>query len=143
MSANVNVTASYSFTDAKYTHDTLFEDKRPAEVPRNMASLWADYTFHDGALSGLTVGAGGRYVGNTVSYYAYGDKQNQPFNVASYTVADAMVKYDLARLGLPGSSVALNVNNLFDREYVSSCYKDYACYWGAERQVTATATFRF
>ncbi|EPZ5303575.1 ferrichrome porin FhuA, partial [Cronobacter sakazakii] len=143
VSANVNVTASYSFTDAKYTHDTLFEDKRPAEVPRNMASLWADYTFHDTALSGLTVGAGGRYVGNTVSYYAYGDKQNQPFNVASYTVADAMVKYDLARLGLPGSSVALNVNNLFDREYVSSCYKDYACYWGAERQVTATATFRF
>ncbi|EJG0604152.1 ferrichrome porin FhuA [Cronobacter sakazakii] len=143
VSANVNVTASYSFTDAKYTHDTLFEDKRPAEVPRNMASLWADYTFHDTALSGLTVGAGGRYVGNTVSYYAYGDKQNQPFNVASYTVADAMMKYDLARLGLPGSSVALNVNNLFDREYVSSCYKDYACYWGAERQVTATATFRF
>ncbi|MDK1180649.1 ferrichrome porin FhuA [Cronobacter sakazakii] len=143
VSANVNVTASYSFTDAKYTHDTLFEDKRPAEVPRNMASLWADYTFHDTALSGLTVGAGGRYVGNTVSYYAYSDKQNQPFNVASYTVADAMVKYDLARLGLPGSSVALNVNNLFDREYVSSCYKDYACYWGAERQVTATATFRF
>ncbi|EJG0607660.1 ferrichrome porin FhuA [Cronobacter sakazakii] len=143
VSANVNVTASYSFTDAKYTHDTLFEDKRPAEVPRNMASLWADYTFHDTALSGLTVGAGGRYVGNTVSYYAYGDKQNQPFNVASYTVADAMMKYDLARLGLPGSSVALNVNNLFDREYVSSCYKDYARYWGAERQVTATATFRF
>ncbi|EOI3504462.1 ferrichrome porin FhuA [Cronobacter dublinensis] len=143
VSANVNVTAAYSFTDAKYTHDAVFEGKRPAEVPRNMASLWADYTFHDTALSGLTIGAGGRYVGNTVSYYAYGDNKDKPFNVASYTVADAMVKYDLARLGLPGSSVALNVNNLFDREYVSSCYKDYACYWGAERQVTATATFRF
>ncbi len=64
-------------------------------------------------------------------------------SLAGYTVADAMVKYDLARLGLPGSSVAVNVNNLFDREYVSSCYKDYACYWGAERQVVATATFRF
>ncbi|EOW6804402.1 ferrichrome porin FhuA [Cronobacter muytjensii] len=143
VSANVNVTAAYSFTDAEYTHDAVFEGKRPAEVPRNMASLWADYTFHDTALSGLTIGAGGRYVGNTVSYYAYGDNKDKPFNVASYTVADAMVKYDLARLGLPGSSVALNVNNLFDREYVSSCYKDYACYWGAERQVTATATFRF
>ncbi|EOC1304420.1 ferrichrome porin FhuA [Cronobacter dublinensis] len=143
VSANVNVTAAYSFTDAKYTHDAVFEGKRPAEVPRNMASLWADYTFHDTALSGLTIGAGGRYVGNTVSYYAYGDNKDKPFNVASYTVADAMVKYDLARLGLPGSSVALNVNNLFDREYVPSCYKDYACYWGAERQVTATATFRF
>jgi outer membrane receptor protein involved in Fe transport len=34
-----------------------------------MASLWADYTFHETALSGLTVGAGARYVGSTVSYY--------------------------------------------------------------------------
>ena len=58
-------------------------------------------------------------------------------------VVDAMIKYDLARFGMPGSSVGVNVNNLFDREYVSSCYRDYACYWGAERQVVATATFRF
>ncbi|WFY27564.1 ferrichrome porin FhuA [Enterobacter ludwigii] len=143
VNANINVTAAYSFIDAEYTHDSTFEGKRPAEVPRNQASLWADYTFTDTALSGLTIGAGTRYIGNTVSYYSSGDKKDQPFNVASYTLADAMVKYDLARLGLPGSSVAVNVNNLFDREYVSSCYKDYACYWGAERQVVATATFRF
>ncbi len=143
VNANINVTAAYSFTDAKYTHDTLYEGKRPAEVPRNMASLWADYTFHETALSGLTFGAGARYVGATSSFYTTGANNNEAFNVASYTVADAMVKYDLARVGLPGSSVALNVNNLFDREYVSSCYRDYACYWGAERQVVATATFRF
>ena len=49
----------------------------------------------------------------------------------------------VARFGLPGSSIGVNVNNLFDREYVSSCYSEYACYWGAERQVVATATFRF
>jgi iron complex outermembrane receptor protein len=140
---NIDITASYSFTDAEYTHDTLFEGKRPAEIPRNMASLWADYTFHETALSGLTIGAGARYVGNTSSFYGSGPKTNQTFNVASYTVADAMVKYDLARFGLPGSSIGVNVNNLFDREYVSSCYRDHACYWGAERQIVGTATFRF
>lgn len=53
----------------EYTHDTVFNGKRPAEVPRNMASLWADYTFHETALSGLTIGAGARYIGSTVSYY--------------------------------------------------------------------------
>ncbi|WP_455426981.1 ferrichrome porin FhuA [Dryocola sp. LX212] len=143
VNANINVTAAYSFTDAEYTHDTLYEGKRPAEVPRNMASLWADYTFHETALSGLTFGAGARYVGSTSSFYTTGPQTNEAFNVASYTVADAMVKYDLARFGMPGSSVGVNVNNLFDREYVSSCYRDYACYWGAERQVVATATFRF
>lgn len=65
-----NVTAAYSYTDAEYTHDTWYEGRRPAEVPRNMASLWADYTFHETALSGLTVGVGARYIGNTVTYYS-------------------------------------------------------------------------
>jgi iron complex outermembrane receptor protein len=144
VSANVNVTASYSYTDAEYTHDTWYEGRRPAEVPRNMASLWADYTFHETALSGLTVGAGTRYIGNTVSYYsAASPKAYESFNVAGYALADATVKYDLARFGMPGSSVGVNVNNIFDREYVSSCYSEYACYWGAGRQVVATATFRF
>jgi iron complex outermembrane receptor protein len=144
VNANINLTAAYTFTDAKYTNDTVFEGKRPAEVPRNMASLWADYTFHETALSGLTLGAGARYIGSTVSNYQNDPvKKNQSFNVASYAVVDATVKYDLARFGLPGSSVGVNVNNLFNREYVSSCYSEYACYWGAERQVVATATFRF
>ncbi len=70
-------------------------------------------------------------------------KKNDAFSVAGYALMDATVKYDLARFGLPGSSVGVNVNNLFDREYVSSCYSEYACYWGAGRQVVATATFRF
>ncbi|HEX4500016.1 MAG TPA: ferrichrome porin FhuA [Scandinavium sp.] len=144
VNANINVTASYTYTDAKYTQDTWYEGKRPAEIPRNMASLWADYTFHETALSGLTIGAGTRYIGNTVSYYsANSPKAYESFNVAGYMLADATIKYDLARLGLPGSSVGVNVNNLFDREYVSSCYSEYACYWGSERQVVATATFRF
>lgn len=146
VNANINVTAAYSYTDAEYTHDTVFNGKRPAEVPRNMASLWADYTFHETALSGLTIGAGARYIGSTVSYYKNDTstgKKNDAFSVAGYALMDATVKYDLARFGLPGSSVGVNVNNLFDREYVSSCYSEYACYWGAGRQVIATATFRF
>ncbi|BDH47060.1 ferrichrome porin FhuA [Salmonella enterica subsp. enterica serovar Choleraesuis] len=143
LTANVDMTAAYSYTDAEYTDDTNFKHKRPVEVPRNMASLWLDYTFHETVLSGLTLGAGARYIGDTSSFYTTGDKTNKTFNVPSYTVADATVKYDLARFGMPGSSVGVNVSNLFNREYVSSCYRDYACYWGAERQVTATATFRF
>ncbi len=140
LNANIDMTAAYSYTDAEYTEDTKYQNKRPAEIPRNMASLWMDYTFHETALSGLTMGAGVRYVGNTSSFYG---NTGQTFTVPSYTVADATVKYDLARVGLPGSSVGVNVTNLFNRDYVSSCYRDYACYWGAERQVIATATFRF
>ncbi|GAL57921.1 ferrichrome-iron outer membrane transporter [Pseudescherichia vulneris NBRC 102420] len=143
LTSNINLTAAYSYTDAEYTDDTLYQGKRPVEVPRNMASLWADYTFHETALSGLTLGAGARYVGDTSSFYTVGDNVNGTFNVGSYTLVDATVKYDLARVGMPGSSVGVKVNNLFNREYVSSCYRDYACYWGADRQVVATASFSF
>lgn len=143
VNANINVLASYTFTDAKYTKDTDLQGQRPVQVPRNMASLWADYTFNETALSGLTIGSGVRYVGNTVGQYTTGTQNNKNFSVASYSVIDAAIKYDLGSFGLPGSSVGVNINNLFDREYVASCYRDYACYWGAERQIVGTATFRF
>lgn len=145
VTANINVTAAYTYTDAEYTHDTQLEGRTPVQVPKNMASLWADYTFHESALSGLTVGAGVRYVGDSKGLYSSYDKANvnQNFDVAGYTTVDALVRYDLGRLGLPGSSVGVNVTNLFNRDYVASCYREYACYWGAERQVVGTATFRF
>ncbi|HBK1352600.1 TPA: ferrichrome porin FhuA [Escherichia coli] len=137
LSASVNVVGSYTYTDVEYTTDTTYKGNTPAQVPKHMASLWADYTFFDGPLSGLTLGTGGRYTGSS-----YGDPANS-FKVGSYTVVDALVRYDLARVGMAGSNVALHVNNLFDREYVASCFNTYGCFWGAERQVVATATFRF
>ncbi|MEX3004713.1 ferrichrome porin FhuA [Serratia fonticola] len=137
LTANINVLASYTYTDAEYTEDNSFQGNMPAIIPKHMASLWGDYTFHETALSGLTLGAGVRYTGST-----YGDEANT-FKVPDYTVWNTVIKYDLARFNLPGSSVALNVNNLFDKEYVSSCFATYGCFWGAERQVVATATFSF
>jgi len=149
LNANVNLTASYTYTDAEYTEDTSLKGKTPVQVPKHMASLWTDYTFHETALSGVTIGAGVRYVGESQGLYAEtptntsAGLSNQNFKVAGYTTVDAALKYDLGRFGLPGSTVGVNVNNLFNREYVASCYREYACYWGAERQIVGTATFRF
>lgn len=137
VNTNINMTASYTYTDAEYTKDTNLKGNSPVQVPKHMASLWGDYTFHEGSLSGLTLGTGGRFIGSS-----YGDPANT-FKVGSAAVMDAVIKYDLARFNLPGSSVAVNVNNLLDREYVASCFDTYGCFWGAERQIVATATFRF
>ncbi|EAO9947671.1 ferrichrome porin FhuA [Salmonella enterica] len=137
LTANINMTASYTYTDAEYTKDTNLKGNTPEQVPEHMASLWGDYTFNEGPLSGLTLGTGGRFIGSS-----YGDPANS-FKVGSAAVMDAVVKYDLARFGMAGSSIAVNVNNLLDREYVASCFQTYGCFWGAERQVVATATFRF
>ena len=137
LTANINLTASYTYTDAEYTKDTNLKGNTPEQVPEHMASVWGDYTFNDGTLSGLTLGTGGRFIGSS-----YGDPANT-FKAGSAAVMDAVVKYDLARFGMAGSSVAVNVTNLLDREYVASCFQTYGCFWGAERQVVATATFRF
>ncbi|MGB8663734.1 MAG: ferrichrome porin FhuA [Serratia inhibens] len=139
LNANVNLIASYTYTDAKYTRDNTYQGKPTTEIPKHMASLWADYSFHETVVSGLILGSGVRYVGSSSSF----NSDNSTFKVPDYTLVDATIKYDLASFGLPGSSVGVNINNLFDKTYVSSCYRDYACYWGAERQVVATATFRF
>ncbi|WP_314141756.1 ferrichrome porin FhuA [Buttiauxella noackiae] len=137
VNANINVTASYTYTDAEYTKDSTLQGNTPESVPKHMASLWGDYTFNEGALTGLTLGSGGRFLGKS-----YGDPANT-FEVGSAAILDAVVKYDLGRFGMNGSSIAVNVNNLLDREYVASCFQTYGCFWGAERQVVATATFRF
>ncbi|WP_338561228.1 ferrichrome porin FhuA [Erwinia sp. E_sp_B04_7] len=137
LTQNINMTASYTYTEAEYTKDTTLKGTTPPQVPKHMASLWGDYTFNNGAISGLTLGAGGRFVGSS-----YGDPANT-FKVGSAAVMDAVVKYDLGRFGLYGSSLAINVNNLLDREYVASCFATYGCFWGAGRQVVGTATFRF
>lgn len=137
LNANINLTASYTYTDAEYTKDTNLKGKTPEQVPEHMASLWGIIPSNEGPLSGLTLGTGGRFIGSS-----YGDPANT-FKVGSAAVMDAVVKYDLARFGMAGSSLAVNVNNLLDREYVASCFQTYGCFWGAERQVVATATFRF
>ncbi|HCH39332.1 MAG TPA: ferrichrome porin FhuA, partial [Enterobacter sp.] len=86
LSASVNVVGSYTYTDVEYTTDTNYKGNTPAQVPEHMASLWGDYTFYDGALSGLTLGTGGRF-----SSSSYGDPANS-FKVGSYAVMDALVR---------------------------------------------------
>ncbi|EMM6494129.1 ferrichrome porin FhuA, partial [Enterobacter hormaechei] len=97
LSASVNVVGSYTYTDAEYTTDTNYKGNTPAQVPKHMASVWGDYTMFDGPLSGLTLGTGVRYTGSSK-----GDPANS-FTVGSYTLVDALVRYDLARVGMAGS----------------------------------------
>ena len=87
----MNVVGSYTYTDAEYTTDTNYKGNTPAQVPKHMASVWGDYTLFDGPLSGLTLGTGVRYTGSSK-----GDPANT-FTVGSYTVVDALVRYDRAR----------------------------------------------
>lgn len=113
--------------------------KWPVAIPNRMASLWADYTFQDGPLSGLGLGGGVRYVGAS-----WGDQGNT-FKVPDYTLVDAALRYDLGELepDLKGLRLAVNVSNLFDEAYVSNCFRMSSCYYGGRRSVYATVSYRW
>jgi len=144
LARGLDLTASYAYTHSEIrrtnTADTTGQrGNQMAFVPRHQAGLWLDYTMQAGALSGLGVGAGATYRGSS-----YGDNSNQ-FAIPAVTLVDMALRYDLGRLdsSLRGAQVALNVSNVFDKEYVATCLGPLSCYWGAERTVLATLRYRW
>ncbi|MCO6056925.1 TonB-dependent siderophore receptor [Pseudomonas sp. MOB-449] len=136
---NLKVIAAYTQAESE-VQDGEFKGNRLQLMPNRQASLWADYTWHDGMLDGFGIGAGARYTGNT-----YGDQANTELGHAnSYTVFDAAVHYDLGSLdsSLTGASLALNATNLLDKDYISTCDGFY-CYYGDERSVVASASYQW
>lgn len=145
--AGLDLIASYSYTDIRITESSQVVGgipllgKRPVGAPDHTAALWGDYTFQTGALRGLGFGGGVRYIGSS-----YGDTINSAAMVVpSYTLADLAIHYDLGELGrqFKGWRVAFNVNNLFDKEYVSGCASNTQCFYGAGRTYLASTRFRW
>ncbi|WP_034011891.1 TonB-dependent siderophore receptor, partial [Pseudomonas aeruginosa] len=63
LSDNLKLLGSYTYTDITYTKSLDGnQGHTPNQAPKHMASLWADYAFDAGPLSGLSIGGGARYV---------------------------------------------------------------------------------
>lgn len=122
---------AYTYNAVKVTK-SLGTDlgKTPIQVPRQMASLGLDWSL-TGDLQGFSLGAGTRYVGKQF------DNATNTQSTRSYTLFDAAVRY-----GQGPWSVALNVANLFDKEYVATRAGN-GYFPGAERTFTLTAKYRF
>ncbi|AHZ71066.1 TonB-dependent siderophore receptor [Pseudomonas mandelii JR-1] len=136
---NLKIIAAYTLAKSEVQKGD-YKGNRLQLMPNQQASLWADYTWHAGVLDGFGIGAGARYTGNT-----YGDQGNTWLGKAdAYTVFDAAVHYDLGRLdnSLKGASLALNATNLLDKDYISTCDSFY-CYYGDQRSVVASATYKW
>jgi iron complex outermembrane receptor protein len=79
-------------------------------IPEHMASAWVDYTIPGNDTFGdLTLGLGARFVGSR-----YADLGNT-VKISSYTVFDAALNYQIT----DNAALAVNVTNLFDKEYIS------------------------
>ena len=135
---NLDVLAAASYIDSFYTKSTYGDqgNRNEAQAPVS-AALWVDYHFTQATLDGLTFGAGARYTGRKP-----GDSANS-FDVPSYVVYDTTISYDMGKLdaSLRGLPTRLNVQNIFDREYVSDCNYSFGCYYGQERVASVEMSY--
>ncbi len=130
------VLAGFTYLEPEITRSNAgTRGNRPAGVPVHTASLFGDYTFREGALRGLGLGAGVRYVGNTPA-----DDANTAL-VPSATVFDATARFELERIGLQNMRLNLTATNLEDKRYVASCSSMNACFYGSGRTVLATLSY--
>jgi iron complex outermembrane receptor protein len=138
---NIDLIGTYSYIDAEITRSNTpgVAGNRVPQVPHHIASGWANYSFHEGPLRGLQLGGGLRYVGST-----FGDEANS-FKVKDVTLFDAAVRYDAgARFeSLRGLELAVNAQNIADKDYVASCSSLTACYYGTGRLVLGSVRVRW
>lgn len=135
---SLRLQAAYTYTDIRYKKSSPEEQgKRAVYAPRNQASAWLSYDVKSGPLDGLTVGSGVRYVNGLTS-----DRQNT-HTLPSYTLVDLAVGYDLSKVGLKGLSAQVNVNNLTDKSYIAACNSLSYCYFGAERSIVGSLSYKF
>ncbi|SFD32057.1 TonB-dependent siderophore receptor [Paracidovorax konjaci] len=121
VSAAFDVLAHYNYTDV----DPALEG-----LPRNQAAVWGLYRFSIGGVRGFSVGAGARYLS------AFRDGSGP--RVPSALVGDAVLAYDSQEW-----RYALNINNVADKQYMSTCLSRGDCWWATRRNVVLSATYRF
>ncbi|HKY82366.1 MAG TPA: TonB-dependent receptor, partial [Sphingobium sp.] len=160
-----DIVAAASYTDAMITEGTAAiaptatssgtpttTGTRQLGTPKWNASTFLSYDFGkadrmSGALSGLSLGAGLRYVsgsdGTTNYAVINGVTTFQRFRTENFALVDAMLGYDLSRVGLAGWSLSINAANLFDRTYVSACPFLNSCYYGGPRTVVGSLRFNW
>ncbi|AGT10755.1 TonB-dependent siderophore receptor [Paracoccus aminophilus] len=132
LTEQLSLIGGYTYLDPKITRSNDGDAGHLTPLaPRHQASVWLDYDF-SGAAQGLSLGGGGRYIGAT-----WGDTANTR-RVSAYTLADVSLRYEW-----DAYVAALNVTNLFNKEYFATCDASVGCITGAGREATLTLSRRF
>nr|WP_244518260.1 TonB-dependent siderophore receptor [Acinetobacter boissieri] len=140
---NLDAIATYAYTYAKVTDSTnkTAIGKYLANVAKNTASLSLSYDYGQFANGQLRFGTSGNYVGSRP-----GDQSNN-FKLPNYALMNAFVSYD-TKLSGQDLNLKLNVNNLFDKDYLTSTTAtDSTAYLnvsrGDSREFVLKATMKF
>lgn len=141
LASNLELIAAVSLLDTEVSESGIpsIVGNRPQAVPRYYGSLWANYTVDAGAVEGLSIGGGARFVGSSYS------NDTNTVKAGGYTLLDAALRYDFGAKNpnLKGLQATLNVTNLLDTEYYSSCSSEFYCQYGNGRTVLAGLRYKW
>jgi outer membrane receptor for ferric coprogen and ferric-rhodotorulic acid len=103
--------AGYTYNTTQYLEDPDNKGRVFSQwTPKHMLRVWGDYQFN-GDWKAVSTGLGFTSQSHTLGYERF-------YDVPGYTVWSARVAYQLN----PEISLALNANNLFDKNYYVSAY---------------------
>ncbi|RJF69983.1 TonB-dependent siderophore receptor [Rhodopseudomonas palustris] len=139
LTPELETVTAYTYADAEITKTTIATElgKVPAVTPRHTASSWLNYSFLNGALDGLGMGAGVRYIDATWTSNANTSRNS------GYTLVDLALRYDLEKLSrqFAGFQASVNANNVAD-EQIAVCNAGF-CYLSQGRTVIGTLRYRW
>jgi len=128
------VTGTVSYLDAEVTEDNEIEEgNRLPNTPDWSASLWAVREFNQGALDGLSLGGGWFFTDDRA-----GDIENT-FTADSYQRVDLFAKYGIGE----NLNLKVNVNNVFDEDFIRAPSGRTEIVPGAPRQAFARLEYTF
>ena len=125
MGRHLDVSGHYNYLDL---------DEQLTALPEHQAGLWLRRGFDLDSLGKLSVGVGARYFSSF--------QDGRAPEVPELTLFDALLSWDLEG-NRRDWRVSLNVRNLEDETYVSTCLSRGDCFYGARRTAILTTGTRF
>ncbi|MBF6597016.1 MAG: TonB-dependent receptor [Fermentimonas sp.] len=144
---NMDAVLGYSYLDAGY-HDSPYyhEDSEPMNTANHMANGWFNYTFFEGFLRNVSLGAGVYYVGERpFAEYTYQvlpghnvQPNTKPFIADSYTTFNLQAGYRVNKVQL-----RLFYNNIFNSKGYTSYYRGGYLNQTDPVNIAATINYQF
>ncbi|MDN5048787.1 TonB-dependent siderophore receptor [Aliarcobacter butzleri] len=130
---NIKANFNYTYTDAKVVEDSTYEGKELLNIPKHTSSvllMWEDSLSLN---SSYGIGTGVTYVGRKAG------NVNNDFYLPDYTTAKIVSYYKVNK----DLNFSLNIDNLFDEEYIASSYDVSWLTVGNPRTATLSMTYKF
>lgn len=128
----LQLSAGYTFNTTKYLEDAEYKGQVFSTwTPKHLVRVWADYRL-PGAWSRLSIGGGVNLQSRALSF-------DRAFGVPGFAVWGARIAYQAT----PTVSVAVNLNNAFDKRYYIPSYNgtDGSNYYGDPRNLMFTLKY--